>query len=198
MIKMPKMGPARKAFEVLCEIAETGYSKERKNDYSHLLLTINNYQAVLDNSEIMYDGRQLRQRFGLGELDSLTLYDDRIIKYLMTLAEKKESRKEVDGAIIIDGKGKLLLEYGTREIMSSPEMVAKVKGKGRIASGTGRRAMQRVSTLPGVNGFMMSNNNFEIVQFMEGKRLRLFDPSREIVIPGDGEGEIIPIADYEF
>jgi len=195
---MPVMGPVRKAFEILCDIAETSYSKKGENDYSHLLLTINNYQAVLDNSEIMYDGRQLRQRFGLGEIDSLTLYDDRIIQCLMTLAERKEGKKEVDGAIIIDGKGKLLLEYGTREIMSSPEMVAKVKGKGRTASGTGRRALQRISAFPNVNGLMMSSNSFEVIQFMKGKRLRLFDPSREIIISGDGEEKVIPYENYEF
>ncbi len=77
--------------------------------------------------------------------------------------------------------------------------------KGNMPAKTGRRAMQRVSTLPNVHGFMMSEETYQVAHYAEGKRVRLFDPSRRsksdkgVIIQGEDGGEIaIPYEKYEF
>ncbi len=205
---MRKKGPTRKAFEVLCEIARESYQKREESKsgpgiyhsvYNDLLFTVNNLQGVLDNSNIMHDGRQLRQRMGIADNETLTLYRNDIIRYLMILAEKKEGKKEVDGAIIVDERGKLRLEYGTREIMSSPQIEAKLKKmRGRMVSGTGRRALQRISTLPYISGFMMSEKTFEVMHYANGRMKRSYDVAKDVVIRGSGKKSATPYDKYKF
>lgn len=209
---MPKMGPVRKAFEVLSYVSIESYNEMKRieeksgvycNPYSHLLLTLNDPPAVLCNIlRRGHDKKQLRQRFGLEDGEELTLYSNDIIDRLMNLAKREKGKRGVDGAIIVGGRrGRLLLEEGTVEIKPSDDMEKNIIGK--MASGFGRRAMQRISTISNVNGFMMSET-YQVVHYAEGKRLRLFDPSRRtnsekgVIIEGDREEIVTVYEKYVF
>ncbi len=103
MIKMPKMGTVRKAFEVLCYVSIKSYNERIAvgpdiyyNPYSHLLLTVNNPPVVIYNTmKRMHNREQLRYRFGLDDGAVLTLYSDDIIDRLMTLAAKRKDKPGV-------------------------------------------------------------------------------------------------------
>lgn len=183
-------------------------------NYSSILLVFGDSDLVLDVSEGLSLGREVQARMGLKEeQNTMSIYRKDVKDYLENLMRKREDleegKKEVDGALVADDKGRILLNQGTILLPIDREKIRRYRTKGRIPTGAATNALLSISTEEGVWSYKVSFNDIgSPVQeyndaYTERKLVvipRQTQPDRMEMVhfKGTEETDKIPIQEYDW
>ena len=189
--------------------------------YEGLIFTYGNPKIVLDHSQdTMATQREIWTRIRNESdpeepFDTLSIERKDINERLESLMSLETDRQELDGALIIDGQGKIQLKYGSIELDPDTELAKRLTRKGRKPTGTGERASMRTSALGVTNSkvkvwtykISTDNEEFPVVEYGAAnpvRRLRVGprEKSEDIIeialYRGGKEIDSVPIKNYDW
>jgi len=180
-----------RAFEVTCQLGDL-ISTKSESDYSGLILTVGGEELILSDSVScnIRDGPSVARRMGF-EFDSLdgldfSIYNEDVAERLISLTERVGGRKEMDGALVVAGDGRILLKDGMRLLTTD---IMALRKKKPLESGTGRNYLAAATLLSGVRGYIKQEDEpFSVREYGSGWCLREYNPKRRnldvyVVIP---------------
>ncbi len=199
-----KLKPRQKVMKTLVEVSMDLYG----DTFSDLLLTLNNPERVLYQSEGLSTGREICLRMGIPlenerqtESIKLSIYDDNATDAFKNMITELGEREEVDGALVLDDNGIILIGEGSRHIFYDRRTSRKLRErrKGRPPAGTGRKALLGISMEPRVYGFLLSEKG-RVFECRAGFFRRIYYPKTGEIIhykKGEETGRF-PVESYDW